>query len=451
MRESMKYPENESHTLEFKSSLPKNSQIIKTIIGFCNQAGGRLILGVNNDGKIVGIEEEEAMKLMEWLEHTIYQTTAPPIIPKILLQRIGDKLILVLKVSSGMNKPYYKKNEGLERGTYVRVGRSILRATSDMIEELRWQGRGLSFDVMPIYQAAIEELDSNKISKFLEKRAGEAKISITEEVLKAYKLIVEEHAHTYASVCGLLLFGKRVDYWFSEAMIICTHFSGVSGREVIATRDCTGTLFEQFSNAYEFVLSQINKSFTIREPKREEKLEIPEVAIRELLLNAIIHRNYHLRAPVKIAIYRDRIEIFSPGGFPTPFASMKLGLTDVRNMAICKIFRESGYIEKLGTGIITAFEAYEKWGLPEPTIIDGENFVKCILPRGSYGVVKVSDDLQLVLRLFTTADELAVSDIMKALHIPRATATRRLNELVKNKALIKIGRGRGTRYKKPVN
>ena len=147
----MKYPEKESHTLEFKSSLPKSDQIIKTVIGFCNQAGGRLILGVSDDGKIIGIEEEDAMKWMEWLEYSIYQATTPPIIPKILLQRIGGKLILVLKVSSGMNKPYYIKNEGLERGTYVRFGRSTLRATSDMIEELRWQGRGLSFDVMPIY------------------------------------------------------------------------------------------------------------------------------------------------------------------------------------------------------------------------------------------------------------------------------------------------------------
>lgn len=446
----MKYPESESHTLEFKSTLPKNEQVIKTIIGFCNQAGGRLILGVNNDSKIIGIEENEAMKLMEWLEHTIYQATTPPIIPKILLQRIGNKLILVLKVSSGMNKPYYKKSEGLERGTYVRVGRSTLRATSDMIEELRWQGRGLSFDVMPIYQASVEDLDSSKISKFIEKRTGEKEISITDEILKTYKLIAEEHAHTYPSVSGMLLFGKKVDYWLSEAMIICSHFSGISGREVISTRDCTGTLFEQFSNAYEFILSQINKSFTIRKPKREEKFEIPEMAIRELLLNAIIHRNYHLRAPIKVAIFQNRIEIFSPGGFPTPFASVKLGLTDVRNMAICKIFRESGYIEKLGTGILTAFAAYEQWGLPEPSIIDGENFVKCILPRDSYKAVHASDDLQQILKLFTTADELAVSDIMTALHIPRATATRRLNELVKNGDLSKVGRGKGTKYKKRI-
>ena len=187
----MKYPEPESHTLEFKSTLPKNDQIIKTVIGFCNQAGGRLILGVGNDGKIIGIEEDEAMKLMEWLEYTIYQTTAPPIIPKILLQRIGDKLILVLRVSSGMNKPYFRKSEGLEKGTYVRIGRSTLRASSDMIEELRWQGRGISYDVMPIYQATLDDLDSNKILKLLEQKTKETHILLSEEILKAYILVDE--------------------------------------------------------------------------------------------------------------------------------------------------------------------------------------------------------------------------------------------------------------------
>jgi Fic family protein len=89
--------------------------------------------------------------------------------------------------------------------------------------------------------------------------------------------------------------------------------------------------------------------------------------------------------------------------------------------------------------------------LPEPSIIDGENFVKCILPRNSEGTVKASDDLQKILKLFTTADELAVSDIMAVLHMPRATATRRLNKLVKNKTLIRLGSGRGTKYKKRVS
>ena len=104
---------------------------------------------------------------------------------------------------------------------------------------------------------------------------------------------------------------------------------------------------------------------------------------REALLNAIVHRNYHIKAPIKIAIYENRVEIFSPGQFPGPLdpKNLKTGITYLRNPAICKILRESGYVEKLGSGLITIFESYEKRNLEDPIVIEGENYIKCILPR----------------------------------------------------------------------
>jgi len=442
----MKYTEQESSTVEFKRDLPKNDQIIKTIIGFCNSSGGKLVIGVENDGTIIGIDEKKAIQTMEWLEKSIYEASTPPIIPKVLSQRIGDKVILIVEVSSGMNKPYYRYSEGLEKGTYVRIGKSTIRATYAMIEELKWQSRGLSYDAMPVYQAKEEDLDEKKILEFLKKRRIKTELTISREVLKRYKLIYEEHLKIFPTVGGMLLFGKNVDYWFSEAMIICSHFSGNSGRDAIANRDVKGTLFEQFNGAYEFILSRLNRSFIIRGPKREEQLEIPEIAIREILINAIVHRNYHIQAPTKIAIFENRIEIFSPGSFPTPFPSLRLGLTDVRNMVICNIFREAQYMEKLGSGFLTVFESYEKKRLSEPQIINGENFVNCILPRQSFGSQDVSDLKQHILNMFLTANALSVSDIINTLHIPRSTASRYLTELVQDKKLIKTGLQKGTRY-----
>lgn len=444
----MKYPEPESQTLEFKKEIPKNDQIIKTVIGFCNQVGGRLIIGVENDGTIVGVQENEVMQIMEWLEHSIFQSATPPIIPKVMAQRIGDKIVLEIKISAGMNKPYFIKSEGPDRGTYIRVGRSILRANADMIDELRWQTRGLTFDTMAVYRATRDDLDLEKIKQFLARRYNQADVTISDDILKAYELITEEQTIVYPTISGILHFSKRPEQWLPEAMIICTHFAGISGREAIATRDCKGTLFEQFAGAYEFGLSCLNRAFTIQGAIREEKYELPEIAYRELLLNAIAHRNYHLRAPIKISIYQDRMEIFSPGEFPTPFASLKLGLTDIRNMAICKIFREAHFMEKLGTGLLTAFELYAKWGLAEPEIIDGENFVKCILPRASYGLGEISEEYRKFLQLFNAADSLSVSEVMQALHIPRSTATRRLTELVQKDKLRRSGQGKGTRYHK---
>ena len=407
-----------------------------------------MIIGVENDGTIAGVDENEIMQIMEWLEHSIYQSATPTIIPKVMAQRIGDRIVLEIKVSAGMNKPYFIKSEGPDRGTYIRVGRSVLRANSDMIDELRWQTRGISYDMMPVYRATKDDLNFDKMKLFFGERFNQVDRIVIEEILKAYELITEEQTIVYPTVCGLLHFSKNLDQWFPEAMIICTHFTGIAGREAIATRDCKGTLFEQFAGAYEFGLGCLNRSFTIQGAAREEKYELPEIAYRELLLNAIVHRNYHIRAPIKVSIYQNRIEIFSPGEFPTPFASLKLGLTDIRNMAICKIFKEARFMEKLGTGLLTAFSSYEKWGLPEPVIINGDNFVKCVLPRATHTPKQTLHEYDHFLRLFIAADSLSVSEVIQALHIPRSTATRRLTGLVKQGLLKKSGRGKATRYHK---
>ena len=446
----MKYPGKESTILEFKSAIPKNNQILKTIIAFCNGTGGKLILGVGDDGTVIGIKERDAFELQEHLGQTIYQSTSPPILPNIFLQRLGERLILVIQVSAGMNKPYFQSGKGLDAGTYVRSGRSTLVASPEMIEELRWQSRGISFDAMPVYQATVADFAKYKIDNFFANRRHKPLKIVTNEVLQSYKFIIDEHAKTYPTTTGILLFGREPQHFFPEAMIICTHFKGISGREAIASVDCNGDLFEQFEMAYNFIISRLNVSFTIRTAKREERLEVPPLALRETLLNAIVHRDYHHRGPSKIAIYDDRIEIFSPGNFPQPFPNLRLGLTNIRNMTICRAFREANYIEKLGSGLLILFESYEEWGLPEPTVQTGSGFVKCSLPRPyhrNYQVTQGSDDSR-ILQLFETAVELSSAEIMYATQIPRSSLARKLKALVDKKILHVIGQGKATRYRR---
>jgi ATP-dependent DNA helicase RecG len=128
-----------------------------------------------------------------------------------------------------MNKPYFIKSEGPDRGTYIRVGRSVLRANADMIDELRWKTRGISFDMMPVYRATRDDLCFDKMRVFLGERLNQADETRIVEILKAYELITEEQSVIYPTVCGVLHFSKRLEQWFPEAMIICTHFAGTSG------------------------------------------------------------------------------------------------------------------------------------------------------------------------------------------------------------------------------
>lgn len=449
MNEVVRYPEMESSLLEFKKEVPKNDQIIKTIIGFCNQKGGKLVLGVADDRTIVGLPESMVEHLLESLDHAIYEACHPTIIPVISQQRFGDKTIIVISVSSGMNKPYYRKSEGPHQGTYIRIGRSTVKATPEIIEELKWQSHNIDFEKLPVYSADVKSLDETLVQKFLNSRRNHAEATVSEEILRSYSFIVEEHHKVYPTHAGLLLFGKDPQFYLSEAMIICCHFKGVEGREAIASVDCVGALFNQYHQAHNFIMSRLFHSFSIRGMRREEKLEIPEVAFREALLNILIHRNYHHPAPSKIFIYDDRLEFFSPGNFWGPIKSDQLlkGITYLRNPAICKVFREVGLVEKMGTGFIQIFQSYEKWGLPKPQIIEGENFVKCILPRPYHQKVLGPQEPD-ILSMFYAQDEITIHDVMSKYSVSRATAQRWLHALVAEEKIDRIGKTRNIRYRR---
>lgn len=453
----MKYRGHESSTLEFKRELPAKQELAKSIIGFCNLYGGRVVIGIDDYGEIVGIPEKEIDRLIEKLRQSILDSCTPTIIADIHTQRIEDKLLLIVEASEGMNKPYFLTEKGLDAGTYVRMGRQTMKASAEIIHELQWQSKGKSPDMKPIYQASLNDLDLLTADTFFRNRVqkpdDEAPGLSLEELMFHYKILVKEHGRTYPSLGGLLLFGKRPQDYLGEAFIICSHFNGISGRDAIATRDCAKTLFAQYEECLTFVVSRLNRQFTIRgSSRRNESLELPEEALREVILNAIVHRDYFLQGPTKVAIFDDRIEIFSPGTFPGPLNStnLEMGLTYIRNSVISRIFREAGYIEKLGTGFLTLFKTYREHNLPPPIVQEGAGFVKCILPRRGLKSVKSSQDTpeQELLKLFLVADEIKPSDVIRHFSVSRATASRMLSKLVQQDLIVKIGKAGATRYKR---
>ena len=124
---------------------------------------------IANDGTIVGVPESEIQQILEYLEKSILEASYPPILARIYTQNIREKTILIVEVYlQGMNKPYYIKSEGIERGTYIRLGRSTLRATPEIIDELRWQSRGLPYDEVPVYRARMSDLNLDLFKQFLQ-------------------------------------------------------------------------------------------------------------------------------------------------------------------------------------------------------------------------------------------------------------------------------------------
>ncbi len=449
----MQYPEKESTSLEFKAELPSKQQIIKTIVAFCNYFGGKLVIGVSDKQTICGINEQDVDDVIESLYQSIYQNGQPTIIPSIYTQRIQDKLLLIIEVSAGMNKPYFVKSLGLNEGVFIRVGAHTMKATVNMIQELSWKNKGFFADEMPVYSAAIEDINQDEFVSFLKehrKAFSSSSPNKMMELLLHYKMLIKEHQRIYPTLAGILLFGQHPQQYFPESFIICSHFQGVSGRVALATKDCSGDLFTQLEDAMNFVVSRLHHQFKIKKTKREQQLEIPEIALREIVVNAIVHRDYLIAGPIKIAIYDDRIEIFSPGNFPGPLKvnQLEMGITYIRNHIIAKLFREAGYIEKLGSGFLTLFNSYREMNLQTPEIVEGAGFIKCILPRETKGLMEEveNDDETKIMRLFYETDYITVPAVMHELHISRQTAARRLLALTQQGKLKRVGKGPAVKY-----
>ncbi len=448
----MKYPHSESEILELKRQLPNTGQVIKTMVAFCNTRGGKLIIGVEDDLNILGLSQIEVDRILESFDQAIFNSCHPHIIPKVYVRAFGHESVVVIEVSEGMNKPYFIKSEGVDQGTYIRVGRHTRHATPEIIQELKWQANGIDYEKLPKYEASIEDISIALVSSFLEARQSKAEAILDEQILKSYNIVSLEQGRVYPSILGLLMFGKNPQQFLSEAMIICSHFRGIIGRDTIATIDCQGTLFNQFQQAMYFIEQRLNKSFTITNLQREEKLEIPILAIREALLNMIVHRNYHIKAPSKIAIYDDRIEFFSPGRFSALIDqdNLRAGITYLHNPAICKIFREVKYIEKLGSGFITIFDACKDAGLIEPEIQEGHSYIKCILYREKIHKMRtdlyIKDNGSNILTIFNEK-ELTIQQVADLLMVSRPTAVRKLNRLIADGIVERVGSTKSLRYK----
>ncbi len=443
------YPETESNNLEFKEKFPDIPRLLREVIAFCNTYGGRILIGVTDQRKVIGLPEADIELALETLPHTIHQAIFPHVIPKVYTQRFENSLLLVIQVSEGMSKPYFLKSKGLDAGTFVRVGRSSVKADSSVIRELEWRNKGRFPDEHPVYGSTIKDLDLSGLNHIFERKGIPHPKSELSTVARSYRVLCEDQGETLPTLAGIMLLGNHPEEYFPESYVVCTHFKGSEGRDVIRTIDARGTLFAQFASVYQFLLEVLSKSFIIRSVKREEKLEIPEVALREVLVNALVHRDYAIQAPIKIAIYQNRVEFFSPGSFPGPLQVSHLedGITYVRNAYICKMFREFGYIEKMGTGFRELFRHYRLSNLQKPQVIEGENFVKVILPRKANNLSEEAvSETRWILDCLATHERAGMSLLMQHSPYSKATLGRMLRQLLTQKYIVKYGKGPNTEY-----
>ena len=155
----------ESRRLEFKEQFPKGTHVAKTVIAFANGAGGKIVFGVQNHPRqIIGIPDNELFLLEERISNHIFSQCTPTIIPEIYIQAVEGKSLLVVEIFPGSHKPYYLREKGRHKGTYVRIGSTNKLASQEMLEELERQRRKVSFDAQPIYDLSLTKINLDELS-----------------------------------------------------------------------------------------------------------------------------------------------------------------------------------------------------------------------------------------------------------------------------------------------
>ncbi len=367
--------QGESKTLEFKKTLPTVADLAKTIIAFANTSGGKLIIGVNDNREIIGLDDNEIFSIQDKIASIIYDRCYPNILPEIYTANIEGRLILIIEIFRGNLLPYYLKPDGKNNGTYIRIGATNRKAEFENILELERHRSNISFDEEINYETEFDTLDLTPIkSKF----AAIGKVCDSNK-LKNLKLLKEENGKTYPSNALLILLGK-----FEHVTIKCSRFKGKTMDVFLDKKEYSGDLFTQLENAENFIKNHIHLRGEINGLQRIDTYEIPIVAIREALVNAVVHRDYSNKGrDIKVGVYDDIVNIVSPGGLPHAITEQNLtqGRSEIRNRAIAGVLKALNYIEQWGTGIKRIKSSCIQHDLQEPDIKETGDFVDVALYR----------------------------------------------------------------------
>ena len=370
---------NESKNTEFKEMLPKNSEkYVKTIIAFANTQGGKVIIGVADESReIVGVDNATLFQQMDQISNAVSDSCQPQIVPDIEPYTIDGKTVIIITVSPAPHRPYYLKSKGKEKGTYIRVGGTTRCASSEKIKELEMEGSRISWDELPcvgfpVTEKAIKKLcqDINRYRKEMRKdkqRAGK-QLSVTRVNLENWSVLKKSGDSYIASNAFALLTSSHFRY----ARTQCAVFAGKDRGVFIDKQEYAGPIYEQIQSAYAFVLRNIRHSAKVEGLIRQESVELPPNAIREMIINAHCHRNYLDDACVQVSLFDDRLEVTSPGGlcYGLTLDEALSGRSRQRNRVIAEVFNQMGLIEAWGNGLRSICNEAQSYGLPEPEFVE---------------------------------------------------------------------------------
>jgi ATP-dependent DNA helicase RecG len=338
------------------------------IAAMLNSDGGQIIVGIFDSGEIVGIED--IRKLNQWISNACSQKIDPPASVITENLRIDDKLVVVISVPLGTDKPYAVNKTAF----WVKVGADKCRATREELRRLMQASGTFYADEMPLAHTSLDDLDLFRFRYFYKQQYGqeiEHLDASAERILSNLKLLRSPHL----TLAGLLLFGKEPQRIRPQFMVKAVAFVGNSlgGTEYLDSEDIGSTLPDQFKNAMGFLNRNLRKRQNGQNFNFPGIMEIPKVALEEAVVNALVHRDYLINSSVRVLIFDNRVEIISPGRLPNTatIETIKVGIQMVRNPVLVSFVPKLELPYRgLGSGVPRMIEECRKARLPEPDLIE---------------------------------------------------------------------------------
>lgn len=433
----------ESKTTEFKREYTDDLKY--AVVAFANTDGGKIYIGINDDGIVQGIQNADGTMLR--ITNMIRDVVRPDVtmFTECVTEEMDGKTVIVLNVQRGTARPYYLSGKGVRpEGVYIRQGASSVPASETAILNMIKETSGDRYEDA---RSLNQQLTFEKATDYFAKR----KLPFGEQQKRTLNIIGADGTYTNL---GMLLSDQCVH------TIKLAVFDGGKKSVFRDRKELTGSLLTQLEDAYAYI-DQFNRTRAEFEGlDRIDKRDYPAEALREALLNAITHRDYSFSGSTLISIFDDRIEFVTIGGLVRglTFNDIMLGVSALRNQKLANVFYRLKLIEAYGTGILKINESYADCDV-KPQFEVTDNAFKITLPNMNYtGERKElptaplrargkSDREEIVLQIAQKQGYILRKDVERELDVSQATAILILRDMVDRGLLIKEGTGKQLKYR----
>ncbi len=343
---------------QFKANVTNPTSLAQEMIAFSNSGGGTLFIGVSDDGTFSGLTRNDMCRLNHLVSNAAADIVRPPINPQTENITTPKGLVMRIDVANGVSKPYMDKKGAI----WVKNAGNKKQATSREEIQRLYQSAGLIHgDEIAVPGLTVADLNIDYFNAFFEKTFGESRdkqdVSLP-RMLHNMNLMKDD----VMNISGALLFAKRPNFKLPIFIVKAVAFPGndIHETDYLDSRDITGKMADIFQQSMSFVLSNIRHQQGAQDVNALGQPEIPSITLEELIVNALIHRDYFVSAPIRIFVFDNRVEIISPGHLPNNLTveNIKIGNSNIRNPILASYATKILPYRGLGSGIIRALKAY---------------------------------------------------------------------------------------------